>query len=116
MDASPQFPSDENGDVFRRMVRDGDDLTKPRVIDFCHIFTERKQALAFAEEIDDRDLKVCISYYEAQDMWQVIVKRHMIPTYRDVTSLELSLAAKAESLGGEPDGWGCMIVKRKETT
>ena len=79
MDASPKFPSDENGDVFRRMFRDGDDLTKPRIIDFCHIFPERKQALAFAEEIDDRYLEVCISYYKAEDMWQVIVKRHMIP-------------------------------------
>ena len=66
--------------------------------------------------MDDRELKVCISYYEPQDMWQVTVNRYMFPTYQEVTSLELSLAAKAESLGGKPNGWGCMSVKKKETT
>ena len=115
MEASPQFPGDVNGDVFRRMVSGGDDLSKPRTIDFCHIFPERRQALAFADVVDDRELKVCISYYEQRDVWQVTVKRHMVPTYQDVTSLELSLAAKAESLGGKADGWGCMTIKRNDT-
>ena len=115
MDISSQFPSDENGNVFRRMISIGDDLSKPRIIDFCHVFPDRKQALAFAEEIDDRELEVCISYYEARDMWQATVKRYMIPTHQTVTEFELSLAAKAESLGGEPDGWGCMMVKKRET-
>ena len=107
------FPNDENGDVFRRMIRNGDDLAKPRMMDFCHIFPERKQALAFADLVDNRELEVCISYYESRDMWQVIIKRHMIPTYSDVTALELSLAAQAESVGGAADGWGCMIVEKK---
>jgi hypothetical protein len=38
----------------------------------------------------------------------------MIPTYQDVIAFELSLAAKAELLGGKADGWGCMVVKKKE--
>jgi hypothetical protein len=114
MDAPTNFPSDVNGDVFRRMVGNGDNLSQPRMMDFCHIFPERRQALAFADIVDGRDLTVCISYYEARDMWQVTVKRYMIPTYQDVTALELSLEAQAESVGGEADGWGCMTVKRKE--
>ena len=93
MDASPQFPSDENGDVFRRMISGGDDITQPRMIDFCHVFPERQQALAFADIVDGRDLEVCISYYAERDMWQVTVKRYMIPTHKDVTTLELSLAS-----------------------
>ena len=114
MDADNNFPSDVNGDVFRSMVRNGDDLTQPRMMDFCHIFPERRQALAFAEIVDGRALTGCISYYEERDMWQVIVNRYMIPTYNDVTALELSLGAQAESVGGEADGWGCMAVERKE--
>jgi hypothetical protein len=94
------------------MVGNGDDLSKPRMMDFCHIFPERRQALAFADIVDGRDLTVCISYYEDRDMWQVTVKRYMIPTYNDVTTLELSLEAQAESVGGEADGWGCMTVKK----
>jgi hypothetical protein len=97
------------------MVREGDDISQPRMLDFCHVFPERRQALAFADIVDGRDLEVCISYYEEREMWQVIVKRYMIPTYRDVTALELSLASQAESVGGEADGWGCTSVNGKVT-
>jgi hypothetical protein len=115
MSTPTEFPNNENGDVFRRMVRDGDDISQPRMMDFCHVFPERRQALAFADMVDGRDLEVCISYYEGADMWQVIVHRFMIPTYNDVTALELSLASQAESVGGEADGWGCIQVERKVT-
>jgi hypothetical protein len=108
-----QFPDDENGDVLRRMHDGGDDLSQPRMMDFCFAFPERRQALAFAEIVDDRDLEVCISYYEEREMWQAIVQRHMVPTHRDITALERRLSAQAESVGGEPDGWGCMQVDRK---
>jgi len=115
VDAPSQIPADENGDVFRRMISNGDDLTQPRMIDFCHIFPERRQALAFAEILDDRKLRVCIAYNEERDMWDTIVHRYMIPTYQDITTFELSLASQAELVGGEADGWGCMTVKRKVT-
>ena len=106
--SAPHFPDDENGDVLRCMYDDGDDMSQPRIIDFCFAFPERKQALAFAEIVDDRDVEVCISYYEEREMWQAIAKRHMIPTHQDITALELSLAAHAQSVGGEADGWGCI--------
>jgi hypothetical protein len=48
-------------------------------------------------------------------MWDAIVKRYMIPTHPEITAFELSLAAHAESVGGEADGWGCMIVKKERT-
>ena len=38
----------------------------------------------------------------------------MIPTHQGVTALESVLAARAESVHGEADGWGCMMVKRKD--
>ncbi len=113
MNASPEIPNDANGNVLRRMLRDGDDLSQPRMVDFCHIFPERRQALAFAEFVHDPKLKVCISYNEQRDMWDAIVERVMIPTHQDITTFELSLAAHAESVGGKADGWGCMIVKKK---
>ena len=113
MDAPSNIPNDENGDVIRRMIKNDDDLSKPRLIDFCHVFSERRQALAFAEMIDDRQLEVCISYYEKRDLWDVKVKRYMIPTHHEITAFEKSLAVQAELLGGEADGWGCMTVTKK---
>src|SRR5258705_5099476 len=103
MSEPSRIPNDENGDVLRRMLRDGDDLSKPRMIDFCYIFPERRQALAFAEIVDDRELEVCISYNKERDMWDTIVKRNMVPTHDDITAFELSLASMAESVGGEAD-------------
>jgi Regulator of ribonuclease activity B len=107
---SDGFPDDENGQVLRRMFEQGDDLSKPRIVDFCFAFAERRQALEFAAIVEERDLEVCISYYEERDGWEAIVKRYMVPTHEDITRLELSLTERAVSVGGEADGWGCMQV------
>lgn len=104
------IPDDENGDVLRRMLEHGDDLSKPRNIEFCFAFTDRKQALDFAAIVDEHDLEVSISSYDERNGWQVIVTRHMIPTHREITQLEISLAKRAESAGGQADGWGCLQV------
>lgn len=97
------------------MIGNGDDLSEPRMVDFCFIFLERRQALTFIEAVDGKELQVCLSYNKERDMWDAIVKRYMIPTHQDITSFELSLAAQAQSVGGEADGWGCMAVKKRET-
>ena len=113
MSAAPVFPNDENGNVLRRLYESGDDLSKHRVIDFSFAFPERKQAIAFSEIVEEKDLEVCISYYEERSMWQAIVKRFMVPTHRAISETEANLAAKAKSVGGEADGWGCMQIDRK---
>ena len=113
MAASLNIPADENGAVLRRMFGNGDDLTQPRMIDFCHVFPERQQALAFAGMVDDRKLRVCIAYNERREMWDAIVQRYMMPAHSDITTFELLLARQAESVGGKTDGWGCMTVKSK---
>ena len=115
MSARLEFPDDTNGDVLRRMQSSGDDLAQPRMIDFCFAFPERRQALAFAEVVDNRELEVCISYYDEREMWQAIVKRYMVPTHADITAVESALSDRAESVGGEADGWGCFQVDRKPT-
>ena len=112
MEAS-QIPDDENGRILRRMLDRGDALTESRKIDFCFVFLERRQALAFAELVDERELEVSISYYPEREMWQVIVNRNMIPTHKDITSFESVLSERAETVGGEADGWGCMVVNKK---
>lgn len=114
MAPSPDFPDDDNGDVLRRMHDDGDDLDQPRTMDFCFAFPDRRQALAFAGLVDERDLEVCISWYEERRLWQTIVKRHMVPAHGAITALEQALTAHAESVGGEADGWGCMQVDRAD--
>jgi hypothetical protein len=109
-----EFRNDLNGEVLRKMYVGGDDLTQPRMVDFNFVFQERVQALAFAGLINDRDKDVCIAYDEEKDMWEVIVKHHMVPDHGGITALEEALAIKAKSVGGKADGWGCFRIPRKQ--
>jgi hypothetical protein len=114
--AEIRFPDDLNGDVLRRMHDGGDDLSQPRVIDFSFVFSDRRGALSFAQMVDDPEKEVCISFYEPKQSWQVAVKYRMVPNHQDITALESELSAKAESVGGKADGWGCFRIPRKQTT
>ena len=114
MTPPPEFPPDENGEILRQLHEHGDALDQPRNIDFAFAFPERQQAIAFAELVDEPNLEVCISRYEEREMWQAIVTRHMLPTHSEITALEHDLGTRAESVGGEPDGWACFVVKPGE--
>lgn len=103
-------PSDENGEVLRRMRDGGDRLDQPRIIEFCFGFSRRDQAIHFAASVDEIEYEVCISRYEEKGMWQAIVKKHMVPDHTEITRIEADLSARAASVGGFADGWGCMRV------
>ncbi len=104
------FSADENGRVLQRMRDGGDRLEQARMIDFCFVFPHRDQAIQFAGSVDEVEYEVCISRYEEKSMWQTIVKKHMIPDHTEITRIETDLSARAASVGGFADGWGCMRV------
>jgi hypothetical protein len=116
VNAPSDFPADPNGAILRQLQERGDALDEPRMVDFSFAFPQRQEAVAFAELVDEPEFQVCISRYEERDMWEATVSRHMVPSYADITALELDLSARAESVGGEPDGWGCLVVKHSEET
>ncbi|WP_208108687.1 ribonuclease E inhibitor RraB [Cognatilysobacter terrigena] len=102
------IPDDENGDVLRAMLEDGDDLTIPREIDFHLVFGDEAAARAFVAAVNERpDLIVSVPGVDDEGIWQVTASRHMVPRHADITKLEHELTALAESFGGYPDGWEC---------
>jgi hypothetical protein len=113
MNATPDLPSDANGDALRRLCACGDDLTQSRIIDFCFIFPDRELALSFVRDVADQAVETCLSWYRAKSMWEVIVKRDMIPDHGGITETESALTVKAERVGGKADGWGCMTIPRR---
>ncbi|CAA9305976.1 MAG: hypothetical protein AVDCRST_MAG71-393 [uncultured Lysobacter sp.] len=103
------IPDDDNGDVLRQMLDDGDDLTQPRDIDFFHVFADEAQAAAFARQVAAReDVKIAAPEADEEGVWQVAVTTHMPALHSAITALEQELAGIAQGHGGFPDGWACM--------
>jgi hypothetical protein len=102
------LPADENGDVLRAMLDDGDDLTMPRDIGFLSVFAMQSQAEAFAAQAGALgDLRAESPEVDDGGVWQVACVRHMPASHAAITALEAELAALAQSHGGYPDGWSC---------
>jgi Regulator of ribonuclease activity B len=104
-----QFPNDENGDVLRRMLQHGDNLSKSRDIDFAIIFPDENNAQIFGAHFRAIGFEVKIRKKDSRVElpWDVIVVKHMVPNHQEITAFEAELAFVATKYGGRNDGWGC---------
>jgi hypothetical protein len=107
------FPDDENGDVLRRLQKNGDNLTMPRDVDFSVVFATEESAQKFAEYFVRCAYKVSVTNSNCvPDLpWDVVVTKHMVPSHNEITEAEETLQDIAEGLGGRNDGWGCISQK-----
>jgi hypothetical protein len=102
------YPDDDNGNVLRRMAAQGKDLTKTRNIDFAVVFANPSSAQQFAQHFREQGYVVSVEDTETEEdfRWDVIVVKHMVPTYEGITDFENLLQSVADSWGGHNDGWG----------
>ena len=109
MNTSEVFPDDENGEVLLRMQRDGDDLTKPRDIDFSIVFPTESAAVEFADHFRHRGFKVSVKTWDGKSdlPWDVTITQNMLPAHAGISNLEEAFEFVAAPLGGRNDGWGC---------
>jgi Regulator of ribonuclease activity B len=103
------IPNDENGDVLRKMLESGDDLARPREIDFTVVMPGEAAARAFAERFATAgyQTKIKRSGVVPEQPWDVVVIKHMTPNHSEITEFEALLEQAALPLGGRNDGWGC---------
>lgn len=103
------FPDDATGDVLRRMAESGDDLSKPRDIEFTVVLPNRAAAQKFGDHFHRLGYAVSATRTNTVPKlpWDVVVIKHMVPTYEAITAFEAELEAVASRLGGRNDGWGC---------
>jgi Regulator of ribonuclease activity B len=103
------FPKDENGQVLKRMLEHGDDLSKQRYVDFIVVFPDKMRAEQFAEQFRNRGFEVLIqnSVTVPELPWDVTASKFMYPTHQSITDIERELELAAVPLGGRNDGWGC---------
>jgi regulator of RNase E activity RraB len=108
-----RFASEETKAILSRMTKDGDDLSQPREIDFNHLFEEKDKAEAFMNAALQQGYEnVDCDFWDDQGKWQTAVHVFMVPELEEIDEIEAELDKIANSLGGSPDGWGCMeIVK-----
>lgn len=103
------YPNDANGDALRRMEAQGDDLTRPRIVDFTVAFSDRSSAEQFAQHIRALGHEVSVELTETDQNypWDVVVVQHMVPSYDGIVNFENLLQSVADAWGGHNDGWGC---------
>ena len=104
------YPKDANGDALRRMEEAGDDLTRPRNIDFMVVFPNNDAAEKFANQLRARGYAASIEFTETDEQfpWDVVVVKNMTPTHEGISAFEDLLQHVASSFGGHNDGWGSL--------
>lgn len=105
-----EFPNDENGDVLRRLESPGDDLSRPRDVDFEVVFSQEDAAQAFAEQIRRLGYEAFVEKTNTAPgfPWDARVVRQMVPSHAAISEFERELERLALPLGGRNDGWGCL--------
>ena len=107
-------PNDATGDVLRRLEADGDDLTRPRNIDFAVVFADESFAERFAEHFRALGNEVSVKHAatDPEFPWDVKVVQHMAPSHAGISAFEDLLQSVADDWGGHNDGWGCFSEPR----
>ena len=112
------YPDDASGDALRRMEAKEDDLSRPRNIDFTVVFPDENAAKQFANHF--RALGHTVSVEPAGTVPEfsrdVLVVKHMAPSYQEIAAFEASLQRVADTLGGHNDGWGCFSERSSSTS
>jgi hypothetical protein len=112
------YPDDENGDVLRRMEAAGDDLARPRDVDFTVVFPTGGAADQFAQQFRSLGHIASIEFAEVVEhlSWEVVVVKHMELSHSEIGDFEDTLQSAAEPLGGRNDGWGCLSEPSSPST
>jgi len=105
-----KYPNDATGDALRRMQAQGDDLTRPRNIEFTVVFPNQKSANQFARHVGALGYEASLEFSETVEAfpWDVIVAKHMAPSHDEIEEFESMLQTAAGAFGGHNDGWVCV--------
>lgn len=104
----------DNEDALRRMIANGDDLSREREVNFSVVFPTESAAEQFAEHFRGLGYKVSVECSEVvEDLpWDATVLKHMAPSSDEISEFEIVLEEIATPLSGRNDGWGCFSEPR----
>jgi hypothetical protein len=104
------IPNDDTGDALRRLISHGDDLTRPRDVDFTVVFPDEASAEHFADHFRLLHFRASVKFAEVADglPWDVLVVANMEASHEKISEFEDLLQSVADRFGGRNDGWGCV--------
>lgn len=102
------IPNDADGDVLRRLVEHGNDLSKFMVIDFHIVVPDQDAGLALGEEVKQAGYKPELFYDEEADEITLQASKLMLPDHPALIDAQVELGQMALPHGGTIDGWGTM--------
>lgn len=109
------FPNDKDGNILRGMHENGDDLSRPRDVEFSVAFPDSNSVQEFGSYFYHLDFDVRAKKTEKKSSllssslpWSVVITRNMVPTYEAITAFQQKLEEVGATLGGRNNGWGCI--------
>jgi hypothetical protein len=98
-----------NSDALERIKANGDDLTRPRDVNFTVVFPNESTAQKFAQHFRGLGHQASVEFSRTVDElpWDVVVVKHMALSQEDIERFEDTLQGIASGLSGRNDGWGC---------
>lgn len=107
----PLLPEDETDDRLKQMADAGEEMDRPREIDFYFEFPAVPQAEAFMRELGD---PLAIATEHSMDQRVVIcVSKTLIPTSHAIADTQTRWTHLAVLHHGSFDGWCCAASRRR---
>ncbi len=102
------WPNDADGDVFRRLERDGFDFSKPHTVDYYVDFDAWPPHRSAIEILRATYGNIEVVVSEENGDGYVLFKIVGLVTYEDVLSVQRSVSLAMRPYGGVCESWGVM--------
>ena len=109
------YPDDIDGEVLQMIADDGNDMSKPMIVDYHVAAATEDTAEKIASAAEKLGYEVAIDFDDGEDAeedeeitepWTCTCRRQMLLQYDAVVAAQKQLDEIARPLGGYSDGWG----------
>jgi hypothetical protein len=104
--STEDLPNDSDGDALRRLIKLGNDLSRPMLIEFFVAVPSEEAGLAIAEAVEKQGYTTSVDFDDEDQEWTCYCSCEMVPTYLGLIAAQSDLEQLSASYGGHPDGWG----------
>lgn len=101
-----ELPNDADGDVLRRLIVTGSDLSKEMEIDFTVDVPNKEYGTAFVQVVEPLGFRTNVDQDSETGDWTCYCTRRMIPSYRAIIEVQKTLEDLGRPFNAIPEVWG----------